>query len=200
MFDVNNFIFQLPDFSKGLAFNRETVYFLLLILLTGAGILLCMKGYKYFLTLCTLCIGIIAGGVSAMAADRVAKNPLVSMALFVIGSFMMVCFLYLISILIRKLIIRWIHPKSAPYVAAALSSLLGAGGLALIVYFRIYRNLPMSILIGTVILALSLWHGIVKAKQLKPFYTYDDLLRRNVQPEPEAVPEAPSADEGISHD
>lgn len=160
-----------------LTFSRETVSFLFLVVLAAAGLLCCFWGYKYFRTavFMTCSGGICFGGYRL--AERLAGNLIVRLVLCIAVSFLGICLMYFVSIVATFLLEKIAVRRKIAGGTWFVSSLLGAGILAVASYYGIFYNLTVA---GCVFLVCGTAGLMVqhrnREKQVQ-FKTYDDLLK-----------------------
>ncbi len=175
--EMKDLILEIPKWSGQITFSREAVWFLLTIFAWIVGFFICILGYKYLQTLVLIVLGMLCGGLGVWIGDQMTDNTLLQLSFFVMFTFLGVCLLYLLSILwtwgLKKVKLYDACWRGRCYTAALVGALVVAG----VLYFRIYRNGVVALVLFALSFVASVIHGKRQAAKQKPFYTYEDLLR-----------------------
>lgn len=174
---MEKFIWNIPDFSQGLQFTTETVFFLLEIALICVGICFCIRGYRSFRSIFLCGSAVFLGYLSLLISEQFFTSLLFKMVFFVAFVFVGVCLTYLVTVFISQGLkaIR-IQAWLVKYLFL-ITPILGGLLIAATVYATIYR----SIVLACVLLALTAACGIVlqfwRKSKLFVGYTYEDILK-----------------------
>lgn len=173
---VGELIWNIPDFSRGLQFNAETVFFLLEIAGYLIGLCFCLIGYKAFAQLVVSAATVVWSGFAFPLVQMYSTGPLHRLFYFTLISFAGMCLAYIVTALISSCL-RLLKIQS--WLAGCLfvvSPVLGGLIIASDVYFRIYRSLPAA----GILLVLTAAVGIIRQyrhKDKRPSTrTYDDII------------------------
>lgn len=174
---MNNLIFKFPVFEPENYFTSEVIMFIALCLSLLVGLLLCFWGYKYARTLILIILGCFCGNIGIRIGENMTENMILKLCFFVMFTFFGICMLYGFSILFNLLTIRIglrdkIHKRL--YVITAV---LGGIMTGMIVYFNIFKNLPVVCVAALILIVSSIVYGKKNVSVQKIFYTYDDLYR-----------------------
>lgn len=172
---MNKLLIKLPELSGDSLFSQNTLNFLLVVLLLVAGILLCFVGYKYLQAFTLFASGCFCGMIGIKIADEMTTNLIIQMSIFVMFTFIGVCLLYLLSIIVATImrqikIQNFIFKKM--YIFTAVIGGFIIGGL---IYFRIYQDICLASIIALFMTITGAVYGKRKMATQRLFHTYADL-------------------------
>ena len=168
---------HVPEWKGELVFSEELLIFLGVILMLIVGTLFCFWGYKYFRTILLLGVGAVICYLGYLLVEQMTTNLAVRMFLTVSLTFLGVCFVYfmviVLSYILDKLRIRNALGKYSYLLAAPL----GAAILGLTIYYFIWRDANTVGVFAGVCLVFGLIFQHLKRKKQIRFRSYNDLLR-----------------------
>ncbi len=190
---------KVPEWKGELLFSKEVVVFLGVILLMLVGTLFCFWGYKYFRTILFLGIGIAACYCSYLLVEPMTASLVIRMFLTVSLTFLGVCFAYFLDIIFGYLLDRFRVRGALGKRTYLIAAPLGAAILGLTVYYFIWRDAVVALVIALCCLVPGLIFQHHKKKTMVRFRCYNDLLRLRrpklepvpvmaAEPEPEPIP------------
>lgn len=172
---MDKLLIKLPELSGDLLFSQNTLNFLLVLLLLVAGILLCFVGYNYLQAIILFAAGCFCGMIGIKIAVEMTTNLIIQMSFFVMFTFIGVCLLYLLSIIMATImrqikIQNFIFKKM--YIFTAVIGGFIIGGL---IYFRIYQDICVASVIALFMTITGSVYGKRKMATQRLFHTYADL-------------------------
>ncbi len=174
---LDKYILNVPEWQGELLFTREVLVFVGIIVLMLAGILFCFWGYKYFNTVLFLGIGAVVCYASFLLIEPMTANPVVRMFLTVSLTFLGICLVYFLDIILRyfldKLRLKNVLGKNIYLFAAPL----GAAIIGLTIYWFIWRGLGVAAVTAVVCGVTGLVFQHHNKKKAVRFRCYSDLLQ-----------------------
>lgn len=174
---MESFIFKVPEWQGELEFSREVIIFVLTIFLMVVGILLCIWGYKYFLTICFMGICGIMCYFAYKIVEPMTESEVIQMVLTVMLVFLGICVSYFLSILLNYMLEKMQMKQGLTKQRYIFASILGGVVIGMTVYYGIYHNMQIAVLTGvsTGLSGMLMQHKNRK-KQIQ-FRTYNDLMK-----------------------
>lgn len=175
---TSRWIPELPPFENGLTFNSAASQLLLTIALILAGLLLTYVGLRALKTAVLMAAAGLGGWAGVLLVNRLT-NPgeLLELVFFITIAFFVTCGFYFLSILwnwfLSKIGIhsspeRWLWP---------VAPIAGGAGIGLLVWLRIYRWIPLAIVLAVVFAATGLLVQSKRRHRRRAFHTYEELYR-----------------------
>ncbi len=184
---MDKFVLKVPEWQGELLFSKEIVVFFGGVLLLLVGTLFCFWGYKYFRTVLFLGIGVVVCYCSYLLVEPMTANLVIRMFLTVSLTFLGVCFAYFLDIIFGYLLDRFRVRGALGKRTYLIAAPLGAAILGLTVYYFIWRDAAVALVIALCCLVPGLIFQHHKRKKMVRFRCYNDLLRLR-RPKPEPVP------------
>ncbi len=174
---MDKFVLNVPKWQGELLFTKEMLVFVGIIILFLVGILFCFWGYKYFRTVLFLGIGAVVSYASFLLIEPMTGNPVVRMFLTVSLTFLGICIVYFLDIILGyfmdRLRLRSILGKNIFLLAAPLGAVI----IGLTIYWFIWRGLTVSVVTAGVCGAAGLIFQYINRKKTVRFRCYNDLLQ-----------------------
>ena len=169
---------ELPPLENGLTFNTAASQLLLTIALILAGLLLTYVGLRALKTAALMAAAGLGGWAGVLLVNQLT-NPggLLEMVFFITIAFFTTCGFYFLSILwnwiLNKIGIhsspeRWLWP---------VAPIMGGAGVGLVVWLRVYRWIPLAIVLAVVFAATGLLVQSKRRHHRRAFHTYEELYR-----------------------
>lgn len=172
---MEKLLIKLPELSGDLLFSQTTLNFLLVLLLLVAGILLCFVGYQHLQALILFAAGCFCGMLGIKIAVEMTRNLMIQMSFFVMFTFIGVCLLYLLSIIVATILwqikLRNLLLKKMYFFTALIGGLI----IGVVVYFCVYQDILIASLIALLMMISGSLYGKRKMARQRVFYTYADL-------------------------
>lgn len=175
---TSRWITELPPFENGLTFNSAASQLLLTIALILAGLLLTYVGLHALKTTTLMAAAGLGGWAGVLLVNQLTDpGGLLEMVFFITIAFFTTCGFYFLSILwdwiLNKIGIhsspeRWLWP---------VAPLLGGVGIGLVVWLRIYRWIPLAIVLAVVFAGTGLFFQCRSRHRRQTFHTYEELYR-----------------------
>ena len=169
---------ELPPFENGFPFNTGTSQLLLTIALILAGLLLTYVGLRALKTAALIAAAGLGGWAGVLLVNRLTNpNGLLEMVFFITIAFFTTCGFYFLSIL-WNWILNKIGIHSSPERRLwPVAPIVGGTGIGLVVWLRIYRWTPLSIVLAVVFAATGLLVQSKRRHRRQTFHTYEELYR-----------------------
>lgn len=173
---MEKFLLELPNLKEGIAFSKEWVSLILVLASMAAGIALCFWGYCYFRTIVLILFGCMFAAAAYGISTKMTDRLILRLCLVIMLVFLMVCMLYLLSIAGTWLLRRFGWQIAWQKMIQAVSPLLGALVIGLLIYTKIYRSTEAAVLAAVLFGTSGFFRSRKKAKKRRIFYSYEDLL------------------------
>lgn len=175
---TSRWIPELPPFENGLTFNSAASQLLLTIALILAGLLLTYTGLRALKTAALMAAAGLGGWAGVLLVNRLTNpNGLLEMVFFITIAFFTTCGFYFLSLLWNCLLFRLGIHSSPERRLWPVAPLLGGVGIGLVVWLRIYRWTPLSIVLAVVFAATGLLVQRKRRHRRWAFHTYEELYR-----------------------
>lgn len=175
---TSRWIPELPPFENGFPFNTETSQLLLTITLILAGLLLTYIGLRVLKTAVLMAAAGLGGWLGVLLVNRLT-NPgeLLELVFFITIAFFTTCGLYFLSVLWNWLMDRLGIHSSPERWLWPIAPIVGGAGIGLLVWLRIYRWMPLAIVLAVVFAATGLLVQSKRRHRRRAFHTYEELYR-----------------------
>lgn len=184
---MDKFVLHVPEWQGELVFTKELLAFAGVIVLMLVGILFCFLGYKYFRTVLFLGIGAVVCYASFLLTESVTGNSVIRMFLTVSLTFLCICFVYFLNIILGYCLDRLRVRKALEKHIYLIAAPLGAVVTGLTIYWFIWRDTVTAVVTAVVCGVSGLVFQHVKRAEAVQFKCYHDLLQ-NPRPEVETEP------------
>lgn len=175
---TSRWIPELPPFENGFPFNTETSQLLLTITLILAGLLLTYIGLRVLKTAVLMAAAGLGGWLGVLLVNRLT-NPgeLLELVFFITIAFFTTCGFYFLSVLWNWLMDRLGIHSSPERWLWPIAPIVGGAGIGLLVWLRIYRWMPLAIVLAVVFAATGLLVQSKRRHRRRAFHTYEELYR-----------------------
>lgn len=175
---TSRWIPELPPFENGFPFNTETSQLLLTITLILAGLLLTYIGLRVLKTAVLMAAAGLGGWLGVLLVNRLT-NPgeLLELVFFITIAFFTTCGFYFLSVLWNWLMDRLGIHSSPERWLWPIAPIVGGVGIGLVVWLRIYRWIPLAIVLAVVFAATGLLVQSKRRHRRRAFHTYEELYR-----------------------
>lgn len=175
---TSRWIPELPPFENGFPFNTETSQLLLTITLILAGLLLTYIGLRALKTAVLMAAAGLGGWLGVLLVNRLT-NPgeLLELVFFITIAFFVTCGFYFLSVLWNWLMDRLGIHSSPERWLWPVAPIAGGAGIGLLVWLRIYRWMPLAIVLAVVFAATGLLVQSKRRHRRRAFHTYEELYR-----------------------
>jgi hypothetical protein len=175
---MDKLVLVIPKFNPEMYFTQEIIFFILTIVALLFGVVTCLIGYRCFLVVLLVLVGILCGAGGMTLLPQVIQNPVLQMFLFVMFIFVGVILFYMLHVGILKLMTKLKIRRPANIVFSIIAPLLGASIIVITLYYNVYTDLLVDIIVAAVILIIGFVYQFRSRSFAKEFYTYDDLYNR----------------------
>ena len=175
---TSRWIPELPPFENGLTFNTAASQLLLTIALILAGLLLTYIGLRALKTAALMAAAGLGGWAGVLLVNRLT-NPgeLLELVFFITIAFFVTCGFYFLSVLWNWLMDRLGIHSSPERWLWPIAPIVGGAGIGLLVWLRIYRWMPLAIVLAVVFAATGLLVQSKRRHRRRAFHTYEELYR-----------------------
>lgn len=175
---THRWILEMPPFENGFPFNTETSQLLLTITLILAGLLLTYIGLRVLKTAVLMAAAGLGGWLGVLLVNRLT-NPgeLLELVFFITIAFFTTCGFYFLSVLWNWLMDRLGIHSSPERWLWPIAPIVGGVGIGLVVWLRIYRWIPLAIVLAVVFAATGLLVQRKRRHRRRAFHTYEELYR-----------------------
>ena len=175
---ANRWLLELPTFENGFTFNDQVAQLLLTIVLIFVGLMLTYVGLRVVKTAVLMAIaGLCGWGGVILLHQLTSPDDLLEMVFFVTMAFFGTCGCYFLSILwnwsLAKLGIHG-SPERRLWV---ITPILGGAGLGLVVWLRIYRWVPLAVVLAVFFMVTGYLLQRRSRHRRRAFHTYDEIYR-----------------------
>lgn len=174
---MEGFILQMPEWEEGITFSREWIVLILVAAVLAAGILLCFWGYRYFQTIILVLLGCGAIAAGYLISREMTDRLILQMCIVVMLAFLQICLFYFLASIGSWLLRRFRMQAAWQKCVYIVSPVLGAVIVGGVIYTQIYRSVAAACIPAAVIGAAGMGYSKKRSKQRRVFYTYEDLLR-----------------------
>lgn len=174
---MENFILKVPEWQGELVFSEEVIVFVLTVFLMAVGILLCIRGYKYFQTFCFMGLCGMMCYFAYKTAERMTGNRVIQMTLTVTLTFVGLCITYFASILMNYMLEKIRIRQGLVKQRFLFASVAGGAVIGFTIYYGIYHNRRTAVLTGTAAGLLGILAQYKNRKKQIRFRTYNDLMK-----------------------
>ena len=175
---TGRWILELPTFENGLTFNTQVAQLLLTVVLILAGLLLAYVGLRILKTAVLMAAAGLGGWAGVLLLNRIT-NPggLLEMVFFITIAFFGTCGFYFLSVLWNWLMDRLgIHSSPERWLWPA-APLLGGAGIGLVVWMRIYRWMPLALVLAVLFAGTGFLVQRRSRHRRRAFHTYEEIYR-----------------------
>ena len=175
---THRWILEMPPFENGFPFNTETSQLLLTITLILAGLLLTYIGLRVLKTAVLMAAAGLGGWLGVLLVNRLT-NPgeLLELVFFITIAFFVTCGFYFLSVLWNWLMDRLGIHSSPERWLWPIAPIVGGAGIGLLVWLRIYRWMPLAIVLAVVFATTGLLVQSKRRHRRQTFHTYEELYR-----------------------
>ena len=175
---TSQWILKLPPFENGLTFNTAASQLLLTIALILSGLLLTYVGLRVLKTAVLMAAAGLGGWLGVLLVNRLT-NPgeLLELVFFITIAFFTTCGFYFLSVLWNWLMDRLGIHSSPERWLWPIAPIVGGAGIGLLVWLRIYRWMPLAIVLAVVFAATGLLVQSKRRHRRRAFHTYEELYR-----------------------
>lgn len=175
---TGQWILELPTFENGFTFNMQVSQLLLTIVLILAGLLLTYVGLRVLKTAALMAAAGLSGWAGVLLVNRLTNpSELLEMVFFITIAFFGACGFYFLSILWNWFLFRLgIHSAPERWLWP-VAPLLGGAGIGLVVWLRIYRWMPLALVLVVVFAGTGLLFQRRSRRRRRGFHTYEELYR-----------------------
>lgn len=174
---MKDFILEIPKWEGYIAFSEEVITLVLVVIALIAGVLLCFWGYRYFQTIALVLFGCLFGAIGYKIGAGMTDSDILQMTIFVMFTFLGVCLLYFVSMILVKAMEKLRLQSAANKVLNTLISIAGAAVVGVVTYTKVYHNLGIVLAVSVILGIGGIVYGIKKAENRKVFRTYDHLAK-----------------------
>ena len=175
---TGQWILELPTFENGFTFNMQVSQLLLTIVLILAGLLLTYVGLRVLKTAALMAAAGLSGWAGVLLVNRLTNpSELLEMVFFITIAFFGACGFYFLSVLWNWFLFRLgIHSAPERWLWP-VAPLLGGTGIGLVVWLRIYRWMPLALVLVVVFAGTGLLFQRRNRHRRRGFHTYEELYR-----------------------
>ena len=172
---MDRFIFRIPPWEGTILFSGDLLFCILTIILVAAGILLCLKGSRYFRPLvCFMAGACLIWGTTVLFEGITDSTILVFWLSMVVSGLGLA--LISISFDIGDYWLERVHLRAVLVKKrVVLTSFLGSAVLSGTVYGAVYRAWWAAAAVFLLFFLLGVWYQSRSAKKQKRFKTYRDI-------------------------
>ena len=175
---THRWILEMPPFENGFPFNTETSQLLLTITLILAGLLLTYIGLRVLKTAVLMAAAGLGGWLGVLLVNRLTHpGELLELVFFITIAFFTTCGFYFLSVLWNWLMDRLGIHSSPERWLWPIAPIVGGAGIGLLVWLRIYRWIPLAIVLAVVFAATGLLVQRKRRHRRRAFHTYEELYR-----------------------
>lgn len=175
---TGQWILELPTFENGFTFNMQVSQLLLTIVLILAGLLLTYVGLRVLKTAALMAAAGLSGWAGVLLVNQLTNpSELLEMVFFITIAFFGTCGFYFLSVLWNWFLFRLgIHSAPERWLWP-VAPLLGGAGIGLVVWLRIYRWMPLALVLVVVFAGTGLLFQRRSRHRRRGFHTYEELYR-----------------------
>ncbi len=174
---MKDFILEIPKWEGTLVFSEEVITLVLIVIALIAGVLLCFRGYRYFQTMTLILCGCLCGAGGYKLGVTITDIDILQMSIFVIFTFLGVCLLYFLSMILVNAMEKLHLTSLTNKVLNSVVSIAGAAIVGMIIYTKIYHNFGIVLALAVVLGISGTLYSLKKAETRRFFYTYDHLAK-----------------------
>lgn len=175
---THRWILEMPPFENGLTFNAAASQLLLTITLILAGLLLTYIGLRVLKAAVLMAAAGLGGWLGVLLVNRLTHpGELLELVFFITIAFFVTCGFYFLSVLWNWLMDRLGIHSSPERWLWPIAPILGGVGIGLVVWLRIYRWIPLAIVLAVVFAATGLLVQSKRRHRRRAFHTYEELYR-----------------------
>ena len=173
---MNKVMIRIPEWQGEFVYSKEVLLLVMTILLVIAGILLCFLGYQFFQTICFMGIAAAMLYIGYLLVELMTQNKVLQLFLSVPFAFFGVCMAYIVFVLLDYILRKLRVKDLLVRIGFLLTALLGGALLFVTIYFWIYRDMLIALIIGALMAVFgAIYQHVNQDKRIK-YKTYGDIV------------------------